>query len=76
MSLEKSRWARSPKKSHPKNQWREFTISEGTMTDLLSSFLASTTHIPNADDVEKVIVGDPANGQYTLAVAFKKGKEV
>lgn len=72
--LEKSRWARTPKK--PRNQWREYPISEGTMTDLLSSFLASVNSIPDAMDVDKVIVGDVHNGLYTLAVAFKKGKEV
>lgn len=74
MSLTNSKYYKVRKKDP--NQWREFTISEGNMTDLIASFLQSTTHIPNAENVEKVIIGDLHKGQYLVSVAFKKGKEV
>lgn len=74
MSLKNSKYYKVKKKTS--NQWREFSISEGNMTDLIASFLQSTSHITNADNVEKVIVGDLHKGLYLVSVAFKKGKEV
>lgn len=73
MSLSTSRYAKTPPK--PKNQWEEFTISEGNMTDLIASFLQSISAIPDAGKIDKVAIGDLHNRQYVLAVAFKNGKE-
>lgn len=76
MSLSTSRWAKPLPKGE--NQWEELTLSEGNMTDLIASFLQSVNVIPRSEDIKRIVVGDLANGLYTLAVEFHKkgGKKV
>lgn len=62
----------SRKKTPVKNQWRDLTISEANMTAALEQFLHQTTHLAKDEDVERIIVGDLANGFYPLAVAVHK----
>lgn len=71
MSLTKSRYAKKPKPL--KNQWRETQISEGTMADLIAIYLQQVSYVPDADRIERVIIGELADGQYPLTVAVRKG---
>lgn len=70
MSLEKSKYAR---KKVPKNTWIERTISEANMTAALAQFLVQMSDIPKSKDIERIVVGDLANGLYPLAVLTKEG---
>lgn len=54
------------------NQWRDMTISESNMAACLEQFLHQTTHLAKDEDVERIVVGDLANGFYPLAVAVQK----
>lgn len=73
MSLAKSKYAQQRKKKEP-NQWLDLTISEGNMTDIISMFLQQMSAVSNSTSIERVIVGDLANGFYPLAVAITKEK--
>lgn len=70
MSLSTSRWAKPPHKEG--NQWEDYIISEGNMTDLIASFLQSMSATSRADNIKRVVIGDLTNGQYVLAVEFNK----
>lgn len=72
MSLAKSKYAQRRTKKEP-NQWLDMTISEGNMTDIIATFLQQISAVPNTKNIERVIVGDLANGFYPLAVATSKG---
>lgn len=72
MSLEKSKYFKK-KKPEP-NQWIERTISEANMTAALAQFLVQMSDIPRTKDIERIVVGDLANGLYPLAV-LTRGKE-
>lgn len=69
MNLEDSRYVKKPKK--PSNTWSEISISEGNMTDLIAVFLQQTSHVRAFSDIERVIVGELANGQYPVSVLKK-----
>lgn len=57
-----------------KNTWQDRTISEANMTAALAQFLVQMSIVPRTVDVERVIVGDLANGFYPLAILTAKGK--
>lgn len=67
-----------PKKSKKKeaNPWRELAISETNMIVAMEYALRQTTHLARDEVIERVIVGEPANGVYPLSVAIIKRKEV
>lgn len=70
MSLEKSKWARPPRK---KNQWREIEISEDILRDAITIALLTYKKILRTEEIERVIVGEPSKtGVYSLSVAVSK----
>lgn len=62
------------RKPATKNEWQDKTISEANMTAALAQFLVQMSIVPRTAEVERVIVGDLANGLYPLAVLVTKGK--
>lgn len=73
MSLETSKYATKVKKKSEPSEWLDKTISEENMTAALAQFLVQMSIIPKTKDIERIVVGDLANGLYPLAV-LTKGK--
>lgn len=69
MSLANSRYLK-PKTQ--RNPWREVVISEANLIVALEYALRQTTHLKPRETIERVIVGEPANGQYPLSIAVKR----
>lgn len=83
MKSSQSRYARkregssaadAKRKPLEKNEWEDMTISEANMTAAIAQFMVQMSLVPKTVDVERVIVGDLANGFYPLAVLTTKGK--
>lgn len=68
MSLSKSKYARKTKEKPEANGWQDLTISEDNMTAAIAQFLTQMSIVAKTKDIERVIVGDLANGFYPLAV--------
>lgn len=80
MRLEKSKYlsAPKPKKSlKSENYWKEVLVSETHLIAALESYLgqAMVKVLKRGERIERVLVGEPANGVYPLSVAILKGKE-
>jgi hypothetical protein len=71
MSIGNSRYVKKP----GKNPWREVTLSESNLIAALTFVLRQTTHLKPSEVIERLIVGEPVNGQYPLSVAIKKKEE-
>lgn len=72
MSLSRSKYAK--KEPMPSNDWQDKMISEANMTAALAQFLVQMSIIPKTKDVERIVVGDLANGFYPLAILTKSAK--
>lgn len=72
MRLKDSKYL-APKKKP--NQWKEILIHESNLIVALEYALRQTTQLKPSEIIERVLVGEPANGVYPLSVAIKKGKE-
>lgn len=72
MSIGNSRYLKSKPKPNP---WREVTLSESNLIVALEFALRQTTHLKPSEKIERVITGEPANGQYPLSVSIVKRKE-
>lgn len=72
MSLANSKYAKVKK---PPNQWREIEIHESNLILALEFALRQTTQLKPSEKIERIIVGEPANGIYPLSVAILKRKE-
>lgn len=70
MRLDESRYIKSNN-----NQWREIPIHESNLIVALEFALRQTTQLKSGEGIERVIVGEPANGIYPLSVAITKRKE-
>lgn len=70
MSL-KSSESKYVKKPEPTNTWLDYPISEGNMTAALAQFLVQMSIVPKTKDIERIVVGDLANGLYPLAILTK-----
>lgn len=57
------------------NPWREIPIHEDNLRMALEYALRMTTQLKGSEEVERVLVGEPVNGVYPLAVAIIKKKE-
>ena|SRR5258705_13558865 len=68
MSLSNSRYVKKP----GKNPWREVILSESNLIVALEFALRQSTHLKPSEVIERVITGEPSNGQYPLSVAIKK----
>jgi len=80
MSLKNSRYASKEDKSSPKIpkskiEWVEVQISEGNMTDIVSTFLQQMNAIRAFSDIQRVIIGDLVDGQYSVTYSILKRKE-
>jgi|SRR5882672_4595816 len=78
MSLKNSRYANKEDKSSPKKpkiEWVEVQISEGNMTDIVSTFLQQMNAIRAFSDIQRVIIGDLVDGQYSVTYSILKRKE-
>lgn len=76
MRLEKSKYLALPETEQ--NNWREILLSEDMLISALTSVLSTQTLrvLKRNERIERVIVGEPANGVYPLSIAIIKGKEV
>lgn len=70
MKFENSRYIKKPP-----NPWREIVISEANLIVALEYALRQTTHIKPREIIERVIVGEPVNGQYPLSIAVVKKED-
>lgn len=69
MRSSESKYASKKSKPEPnKNTWLDHMISEANMTAALSQFLVQISAIPKTKDIERIVVGDLANGLYPLAI--------
>jgi len=68
MKLSQSKYA--TQKAEP-NAWKDMTISEANMTAAIGQFMQQMSIVPKTKDVERIIVGDLANGLYPLAVLMR-----
>lgn len=78
MKFENSRYAKSLVKParKRKNPWREVVLSEANLIDGLTFTLRQHTVLKPSEVIERVIVGEPVNGQYPLSVSIVNKKEV
>lgn len=71
----RSNESRYVKTKNDGNQWREIPIHESNLVIALEFALRQTTQLKASEVIERVIVGEPANGIYPLSVAILKKKE-
>lgn len=76
MRLETSKYLKAPTKKKQSNPWREVPISESNLIAALEYAMRQTTQLKASEVIERVIVGEPANGIYPLSVAILERKEV
>lgn len=73
MRLEKSKYLAKKKETNP---WKEIPVHESNLIVALEFAMRQTTQLRPSESIERVIVGEPANGVYPLSVAIIKRKEV
>lgn len=76
MSLEKSKYASRPKNKPEPNPWHEVEIHESNLIIALEFSMRQTRQLKGSEEIERVLVGEPANGVYPLSVAIIQRKEV
>lgn len=59
------------KKKDP-NPWKEIPVHESNLIVALEYAMRQTTQLKPSETIERVIVGEPANGVYPLSVAIHK----
>lgn len=62
------------KKKSPPNQWKETTISEGMLRDLLAPWLSQLRFVAADQEVERIVIGEAVNGLYPLTFSVNKEK--
>jgi ribonuclease HII len=77
MRLKDSKYLAPKKRPQQKesNPWKEILIHESNLIVALEYAMRQTTQLKPSEIIERVLVGEPANGVYPLSVAIKKGKE-
>lgn len=72
----KSAQSKYASKRNEPNPWHEIDIHESNLIVALEYALRQTRQLKGSEEIEKVLVGEPANGVYPLSVAIIKKKGI